>query len=358
MALVLIVTIAFAALAAGFAAAYRLRQIFAGAALATVDFSPHRLRPGEVAMLIAAVMSKTIRRKLGFRQQAPPQLSVTAPFLVRPEDVQKYYRAVAHDATNSMTIDGAHLPLFLSALTTPAMLLLLANSSCAISSLGSVNVKNRFEVILPESCDLSLLSVAGRASVRATVRHEPRIVKRGREYDLEVSILVKSDVSGGETLPVFRQIFTMLEFGKGTGEATRESRAAKVAEAAPVAEALSTFTFSSSDPWDWAALCRDYNFIHLSTAAARVFGMSGRVAHGNQVLGKAIQALLERQAVGFNGDQPIWFEARFRSPMAIPGMFTVGQLLPGTGLGSFAIFSKGKKCIEADYGVLHSEERA
>ncbi|KZL64737.1 ricin B lectin [Colletotrichum tofieldiae] len=299
MALVLIVTIAFAALAAGFAAAYRLRQIFAGAALATVDFSPHRLRPGEVAMLIAAVMSKTIRRKLGFRQQAPPELS-----------------------------------------------------------LGSVNVKNRFEVILPESCDLSLLSVAGRASVRATVSHEPRIVKRGREYDLEVSILVKSDVSGGETLPVFRQIFTMLEFGKGTGEATRESRAAKVAEAAPVAEALSTFTFSSSDPWDWAALCRDYNFIHLSTAAARVFGMSGRVAHGNHVLGKAIQALLERQAVGFNGDQPIWFEARFRRPMAIPGMFTVGELLPGTGLGSFAIFSKGKKCIEADYGVLHSEERA
>ncbi|KAF1938098.1 hypothetical protein EJ02DRAFT_474658 [Clathrospora elynae] len=112
-------------------------------------------------------------------------------------------------------MDPAQLMLFLSAVTEPAMLLLLASPWYPINPLGAVNVRNRFELMQPDLCDLETLMKQNSASLSALVCSGARRVKRGFEYDLEVMINIPRTDGGIDT--IFRQIFTMLESSKTPG---------------------------------------------------------------------------------------------------------------------------------------------
>jgi hypothetical protein len=90
------------------------------------------------------------------------------------------------------------------------MLLLLASPTCSISPLGAVNVRNRFELLRPDLCSLKSLTRQHSAGVVAKLRNKTRVVKRGIEHDLEVSVLVPQ--SRLDLVPGYRQVFTMLEF--------------------------------------------------------------------------------------------------------------------------------------------------
>jgi hypothetical protein len=92
------------------------------------------------------------------------------------------------------------------------MLLLFACPACSISPLGAVNVRNRFELLRPDLCCLKSLTGQHSAGVVAKLQNETRVVKRGIEHDLEVSVLVPQ--SRLDLVPGFRQVITMLEFSK------------------------------------------------------------------------------------------------------------------------------------------------
>ena len=58
-------------------------------------------------------------------------------------------------------------------------------------------------------------------------------------------------------------------------------------------------------PEKWAALCKDYNPIHVSAIAAKLFGFPGKVAHGNQVAASMIESIA---AVAKTKTKDLWFD--------------------------------------------------
>ncbi|OAL48262.1 hypothetical protein IQ07DRAFT_612983 [Pyrenochaeta sp. DS3sAY3a] len=277
---------------------------------------------------------------------------MSSPFLVSQGDIARYRQSIGHKDTKS-TLEFLHLPLLLAATTEPAMLLLLVNRSCPINPLGAVNVRNRFELLRPDLCDLSSLEIPDRAALLAEVQGEPRNVKRGVEYDLEVSIMIPDDAGTGKAVVVFRQIFTMLEMRK-TKELEGEARPSevKVVGAESSAVGLSTsLSFSGSDPLTWAALCKDYNFIHISNLAAKLFGLPGKLAHGNHVVAKAVQSSLEDGASKSLAPTPMWMETHFRRPVTVPTKMDV-EAAQSTTTSTLTISRNGRACVTVEYGAL------
>lgn len=124
-----------------------------------------------------------------------------------------------------------------------------------------------------------------------SVHPDSRVVKRGIEYDLEATLYVNSDTG---PIVAFRQTFTMLEFRRlKQQEAPRSRSTEDMAPPSLAQRRLAPIRMDSNNPLRWAALCKDYNFIYLSVIAARLFGLPGKVAHGNHVAASALQRVIE-----------------------------------------------------------------
>jgi hypothetical protein len=123
----------------------RLIPILRGKRHAEIQFSPHELRLKEVTLAIVILLFKPVLRlghaaREGNRTDTEDQLTLSSPFRISEEDVARYERVVGSATRTSSEIPPAALPLFLAAVTEPAMLLLLTNLRCPINSLGAVNV--------------------------------------------------------------------------------------------------------------------------------------------------------------------------------------------------------------------------
>lgn len=235
------------------------------------------------------------------------------------------------------------MPMFLSAVTEPAMLLLLACPPCPINALGAVNVRNRLELVRPDLVDLPQLLQQQRASLTASVHPDSRPVKRGIQYDLEATLCVHSNTG---PIVVFRQIFTMLEFRRSTQQAVAAIRSSE--EMAPPHSALERLphvTMSNNDPLRWAALCKDYNFIHLSVIAARFFGLPGKVAHGNHVAAIALQRVIGsgRHSSGLTRARCI--EVSFNRPVVVRYTLDV-HVGSDRDLATVKLSRNGRTCVE------------
>ncbi|KAH7408647.1 hypothetical protein DE146DRAFT_646847 [Phaeosphaeria sp. MPI-PUGE-AT-0046c] len=310
---------------------YRLSSIFTSSKHAEITFPPHELRLEEVVlailtMMLKSIFNKTFGPKLQHDTKVSNEITLSSPFSINEEDVSRYCQAVGSlDRTGELPASA--LPLFLSAVTEPAMLLLLASPRCPINALGAVNVRNRFEVLRPDLCQPRMFMRSHSAGLVAKVRNGSRKVNRGIEYDLEVAIMVpdQARIGGVELIPVFRQIFTMLEFRKtkavakpDTAGKNDDAPATYKADTNPVEIAL-----SSNDPLKWAALCKDYNVIHLAGFAAKLFGLPGKLAHGNHIVAKAIQQLEVDKRMQWRRKEPVFMEVQFKRPVVVPNSLTV-----------------------------------
>lgn len=359
--MITIITVVVTVLALGILAAsgYRLLPLFLGATNVTLPFSPNNLRNREVILAIAAMMEKAVSRPIlrliVSSSTVPTQKESTlySPFDPSHTDIARYHSAIGLKGNPTTSIEPSHLLLFLSAVTEPAMLLLLANRSCPINPLGAVNVRNRFELLQPNLCDLPSFGNQYRAALVAKVHPEPRRVKRGVEHDLEVSIVVPDEAGDGQVVPVFRQIFTMLEFRKSSVQSkeTKAERADATISTAESSGAQTQVQFASNEPWQWAALCKDYNFIHLSGFAAKCFGVPGKLAHGNHVVAKALQKLLDTNSIRPLGNAPRWMEVQFKRPVVVPANLSVQVQSPNASTSGFTISNKGRLCVTVEYGV-------
>ncbi|KAF1847458.1 uncharacterized protein K460DRAFT_332458 [Cucurbitaria berberidis CBS 394.84] len=306
-------------------------------------------------VIIGKSLFRAITRVLGLSstKRTSQELTLDSPFQLFQEDEARYRCAIGLNGGTTTPIEPIHLVILLSAVTEPAMLLLLTSRICPISPLGAVNVRNRFELLRPDLCNLSSFRAPNRAILSARVHSEPRSVKRGLEYDLEVSILVPND-DGEGNVSVFRQVFTMLEFGKvEVSRAEGQSRDKKTSvEERQSSELAVHMSFSSSDPLRWAALCKDYNLIHLSGIAARLFGLPGKLAHGNHVVAKALRSLLETRSIQSKDNAPAWMEVHFKRPVVVPAKLHVESFLNSATTTGFAITHNGRSCVTAEYGIL------
>ncbi|KAH6878224.1 hypothetical protein BKA58DRAFT_435930 [Alternaria rosae] len=281
-------------------------------------------------------------------------LELDSPFTLDADDIARYQLAIGGTSNTREELSAPHLMLFLSAMTESAMLLLLASPWCPINPLGAVNVRNRFEVLRPDLCDLSKLVDLRTARLKAIAHNHPRQAKRGIEWDLEVMITIPTGRRDGTMDIIFRQIFTMLELRKSQSKNTQNiSHETRSSMATPqLSESPTHVSLSADDPLKWAAICKDYNFIHLSGAAAKAFGLPGKIAHGNHAVAKALHQLTDSRSSQPPFSTSLWMEVQFRRPMVVPGVYDVSLRESSEPSKMFSVSCQGKDYATAVYGDL------
>ena len=201
------------------------------------------------------------------------------------------------DASSAGKLHPLHWPLLFSAIIMPAALLVLASADCPIQPLGSVNVRNVFEIIDHEACTKLLNSSSGANRretkspgtdlyIQAKLSRVVLPVRRGWEVSIIVNIIAQT--SGRA---IFKQTFVLLHNEKHSlADPTAPQEPAPTTSLQALGSALRV---SGSDPYLWAKLCRDYNPIHTAYPLARLFGFRQRIMHGNHVAAKAVQAYID-----------------------------------------------------------------
>ena len=182
----------------------------------------------------------------------------------------------------------------------PLFVYLASHRLLSSSVIGSVNVRNAFEVLGPLPTDTGALSGA-----RATFALHPRgrYVKNGTERDW-VTTLFCRDADSGRDVPVWRSVFTDLVFhahravssgavssgdvssgaaGAPTGGFPRSSQLdeALYPPRAPADRLLrrASLHVGGSAGVDYARLCGDCNPIHVWERVARAAGYDRCIAH-------------------------------------------------------------------------------
>ncbi|KAJ9606831.1 hypothetical protein H2200_008841 [Cladophialophora chaetospira] len=328
-----------------------------------LDFSPAKLSDLDIAVILLLLLFRSIRHSLAAvfgcssrhvdnatAASDQDELSLTIPLQISPADFDAYAKATKSTADVSHGWNSSQALFFLSALTEPAMLLLLARSSCKLRPLGAVNVRNRFELFKPTLCTREALLSLGKAVVTARLSNRKRIVKRGLEVDLWVSLDIPSK-DFGESVAIFRQRFTILQFTKVQADF------AKKVEEQELIPGNTTFdpvqlTLDYNDPTLWARICKDYNPIHTSAIAAKALGFQGRLAHGNH-----IGALAATYMAAASENDPLCMEINFRRPVIVPSklvlsMFPVTMGKKQSDLIAFEVLHRDKRCIEGKVGCI------
>jgi acyl dehydratase len=325
-----------------------------------LNFSPQELSLLDVAVILLAFVLRSIRSKIitfcrlgaghdvyshPFSERAE-DVRLTMPFRVTQADFVAYDKALNGTAA---TWSNAHSLLFLSALTEPAMLLLLARSDCNVQPVGSVNVRNKIELIRSERCTPERLRALESAVLTATLQ-DLSVVRRGVEVVMSVSLTVR-DTKSLEEITLFRQSFTFLQFTKVRHD---HSKKTTVHEDTPIPPSAShiPLILRPEDPLLWARICKDYNPIHISTLAAHLFGFRGRIAHGNHV-----GALACPHFEGLSETKPLAMNIFFKRPIFLPAKMHLllsesgktGGKTPST---IFAILDRDRRCIEGDIGHM------
>jgi len=278
------------------------------------------------------------------------------PLELSTKNLQRYREAVDPGNATEIDMNNIQLLLLLSSITEPAMLLLLAKRTCPIRPLGAVNVRNRFELLRTDGKPSPLLE-SKDALVTASLHSRPRLVKRGLEHDIETTLSMP-DSKSGEQIPVFRQVFTMLQFMKIQNP-----------EVAPKPKNKELFSsavklpveIQSHEPSNWAAICKDYNPIHISSLVARAYGFPGKIAHGNHVVAKAIHALTSRshESAHLLGKMymPLWMEVEFKRPVTVPNQLElrITQNDDENTMAEFELSIGEKVSVEGTLGVLKKQ---
>jgi len=343
-----------------------------------LTFSPNKLTIRDVVVVIILLIARSIGQVVrqdryksaivnneskgsSSQDTSAPALTLTMPLEMGEDDVQLYTKAVA-DKADISTVPG-HMLLAMSAIIEPAMLLLLGKKGCPVLPLGAVNVRNRFELSCPRECRKALAGELKTLAVKAALRPEVHKVKRGFEYDLTLEV-VSIDPKSNRLSSIYRQTFTLLQFVKHhltTEEVDPVSRPPSdigVKHQTP-STTDTTVHIASNEPRLWAALCKDYNPIHISAFAAKLYGFPRKIAHGNHAVAKAIDALSEMtngplQHMWYGQhDRPIWLEVAFKRPMQVPADLSIAlREDQSPDIVAFDIVRGGKVHVEARAGFM------
>lgn len=318
-----------------------------------------------------------------------PEVKLSMPFSITPKDITAYNTCIQSSQSTTTISNPLHLSLFLAALTQSTMLLLLSSLSCPINPLGAVAVRNTFKTLDAEAC--GRLGREGtkdgregkRAySTEARLERTAKKVKRGWEF--EVVVELRSSVLGGRPAvgsekcqtdgnndnldwkTIFTQTFTFLQFHKHSTPPSVTTQPVTSTPDIPAQWGPGTlFSISSSSPTKWAHFSNDYNPIHLSSIVARyVFGLKGKIAHGNYVAARGVQAVLEGDE-GFVGEELRGLEVgddgvvelRFRRMVVVPAELEIKRIPLGDGkeeeedddMIALDVFDRGKVCVEIRY---------
>lgn len=310
----------------------------------SISLSPTELNAVDVLSILVAVVIKTFLSVFGLVPRLKPtedgfslpKITITAPLRLTDSDYKNYNHAVGKpEASRTDRNKEPTTPsLILAATTTPLMILTLANFSSPILPLGSVNTKNRFEFVAPEKCQ-NLREAT--ATVTFGGSNHGRRTRRGIEFDMIIEVYTTA------TELVFRQVISVMQtLPKKTQPPYKGSSTIKQ-ESKNFSLPFANIKFDSFAPFAWCNVCKDYNPIHVSSLLAKMFGLPGRVAHGNHV----VAAMLTSISV----PPGKWFlEVAYKRPMVLPIELDVTLLEDDK--GRFAATKADKIYVEGTTGDL------
>lgn len=315
----------------------QLLPLFPPRPISHLPIRPNELGYTHVLFMITFLLIKPLLKLAGFvppLRVAPnsaagyqlPNLSVTMPFKPAAHDIQAYDDAVGRHETKSSYLESS--PFFpLVATSTPLALLLLSRPACPILPLGSVNVRNRFEFTDPQKCEQAAQGKLHNLVAVATLQSKGRRVKHGVEIDIVVDVRERT-LGEPAVRPIFRQTLTFLQFlkpaiGRDLVAAQAEGKTRDAPSAVDASQRSQILHVTSDAPRKWAAVCKDYNPIHVSNVLARLFGFRRKIAHGNLVVAMAAShhPSFDKPDLQQHWDpktQPWWAEVNFRRPVFVP----------------------------------------
>lgn len=265
-----------------------------------------------------------------------PSLTLSAPLKISHEDLQRWQTAVGSDP------DDLHSPLLPAALTTPLLLLLLAHHKSPILPLGAVNTRNRFNFLDLDACRSLTLSSPSRYLAIAHFGGPDRPgtrVRRGMVFDVVIEIIDTSPEDKSKV--IFSQVVTTLQFLPTNAKPLPVNANPRGLDTTAVMDTQREVEMEWDAPDKWAAVCKDYNPIHVYGWAAKAFGFPSKIAHGNHVVARVVEAMRRGvEPVGkFTGDDLVrktWWEplapgsrrhtileVEFKKPIILPAKVTV-----------------------------------
>lgn len=285
-----------------------------------LKLSPNALKGLDMVCLAIGILAKYVPGTVGYRTTFTkdlkmPSIDVHGTLRLENADLRRF----------SAAIDGQRgdNPMFLIAVTAPLIIFILSLQDCPVKPLGAVNTRNVFHFLRPEVCGnaeaLLQASRQGKLRYRASFGGEARPGirrKRGMEFSIHI------DVFDGQDTPLLKQELYFLQFLKSSVQPVYDGNPAMEDDDAP-AETKDPFTTELQklhirSPRSWAASCGDYNPIHISVLAAKLFGFPSVIAHGNHVVALALSKPSPAVERLLKAGKSYTLDVRFVKPMILP----------------------------------------
>lgn len=245
-----------------------------------------------------------------------PKSSISAHVKIDKSDIQRYQVAVKNDAPTT--------PLLIPGLVNPLLSIMLASRNSPVLPFGCVNTSNRF-MFLDTTDPLSLESFEVTAFMGG-FENQARRVKRGMEFDIYFNVTAVKP-GAAEPTTIFKQIATVLMTLPSKTQPLYQDTPKPAEEVVAWHGVGKSVKLGFSAPDTWAALCKDYNPIHMSGLLAKLFGFSTKIAHGNHVLACALAQLEPELRHYTQSGRPFAIDVSFKRPMPLPTEMDVEMAL-------------------------------
>ena len=198
---------------------------------------------------------------------------------------------------------------------------MLAHQRFPIRLLGALHVKNRIIQQRP-------ISTSERLDIHMTLGGF-RLIEKGMEFDFFTEVTAASE-GGDKTAKgpqLWRETSTYFVRGKFGIDDTTTSEKSFELESLEEAEPLQQWQIPKDRGRAYASISGDYNPIHMSRLAAKVFGFKRDIAHGFGVMAQAIDRAnaLPDPATLLSTGQAVQLDVIFKGPIFLESEVSLKQ---------------------------------
>ncbi|WWC69517.1 uncharacterized protein I206_103459 [Kwoniella pini CBS 10737] len=327
----------------------QLTPLLSKTKLTQISFSTRELSGIKIPALLIYHIIRSILRRIGIGSKLNiieesdgsfklknGDITLYMPFKITNQDIQQYVKCISSNTktNNNLTEEmifknSNHLQLLLSSLTEPTLLLLLSKINCQIDPIGSVNVRNKFELFNFYKIQQLLLSSSLSQNFNeinniefqtiAKLNENVKKVKRGWEFNIIIKLIENNLNLNLKSKLIFKQSFTFLTFYKHfiPLPSIPLIKSDRIKEDF---KDIGNFKINIDEPIKWSKLSKDYNPIHTFNLAAKLLGFKSKIAHGNHIVVKAIHEVsknLTSESVSDKNEKR-WMEIEFKRPVPVP----------------------------------------
>jgi len=176
---------------------------------------------------------------------------------------------------------------YLEVVSFAQFIVLMTHSAFPFALLGSVHARTQLRqdaaLFVDDRVTLSVRIAASRPH------------RRGTEVDFEALAYFEEGFENGRTTgPVWSNLTTVLFFHKQSESVPQGAKFSPLSESASIASEAVPLAFNAG--FAYAALCQDYNPIHLWATTAKLFGFRAAIVHGMCLMEKSLPIILDTSA--------------------------------------------------------------